>query len=167
MRRQRPRPSTAVAPKRDGEERAGLGWAAWGVVGVAFGTWLVLGAFLDGWAHTSLRVETLLTPRHAVLYSGFLATAGHTLWSYGGAAGRPAAGRIRFLPHGLALAGVVVFGVGTAADQACAGVKPNAVCSEPRASDGSSGGTSCRMPAPPAVTPCSDFVPHGEARDAP
>lgn len=39
------------------------------------GTWLVLGIFIDGYAHNHGAVETFFTPWHAVLYSGFTACA--------------------------------------------------------------------------------------------
>jgi hypothetical protein len=52
------------------EERVYLLCSAWGLTG----------AFLDQWAHrTRARLETVLTPWHAVLYSGMLAT---TVWLY-------------------------------------------------------------------------------------
>ena len=42
----------------------------------AVGMYFVGGLFLDGWAHTHGRVdETFFTPWHAVLYSGYLASA--------------------------------------------------------------------------------------------
>lgn len=38
--------------------------------------WLLIGLFLDGWAHNNLEaIETFLTPWHAMLYSGYAATA--------------------------------------------------------------------------------------------
>jgi hypothetical protein len=41
-----------------------------------FGTWLLVGLFVDGWAHTNLdSLETFFTPWHAIFYSGFGATA--------------------------------------------------------------------------------------------
>lgn len=36
-----------------------------------FGTWMVTGLFLDGWAHEANRPETFFSPWHGVLYSGF------------------------------------------------------------------------------------------------
>lgn len=36
-----------------------------------FGTWMIAGLFLDGWAHTHDKAETFFSPWHAVLYSGF------------------------------------------------------------------------------------------------
>ncbi|MBW3620020.1 MAG: hypothetical protein KY461_07230 [Actinobacteria bacterium] len=41
-----------------------------------FSTWVVLGLFLDGWAHNAGKPEDFWTPWHAVLYSGFVAGAG-------------------------------------------------------------------------------------------
>jgi hypothetical protein len=39
------------------------------------GTWLLVGLFVDGWAHTNLdTLETFFTPWHALFYSGFGAT---------------------------------------------------------------------------------------------
>src|SRR5262249_47294003 len=45
---------------------------------VIFSSWIVAGLFLDGWAHNTLRnsIETLFTPWHAVLYSGFAVAGG-------------------------------------------------------------------------------------------
>jgi hypothetical protein len=44
-----------------------------------FGTWLLIGLFVDGWARTNLEslesLETLSTPLHVDFYSGFEATA--------------------------------------------------------------------------------------------
>ena len=43
--------------------------------------WLVIGLFIDGWAHNNLEsIETFLTPWHAALYSGYLATAAWMGW---------------------------------------------------------------------------------------
>jgi hypothetical protein len=37
-----------------------------------FSTWVVVGLFVDGWAHNADKPETFWTPWHAVLYSGFV-----------------------------------------------------------------------------------------------
>ena len=51
------------------------------VTGV-LGVWLLAGLFLDGWAHnTRPRLETFVTPWHAVFYSGFLAISAWVVWS--------------------------------------------------------------------------------------
>src|ERR671932_264817 len=41
---------------------------------VTLGAWLMVGVYLDGWAHQHFVVETFFTPWHGVLYSGMLAT---------------------------------------------------------------------------------------------
>lgn len=38
-----------------------------------FGTWMVTGLFLDGWAHEASKPESFFSPWHGVLYSGFAA----------------------------------------------------------------------------------------------
>jgi len=46
------------------------------------GVWLITGLFLDGWAHnTRPKLETFITPWHAVFYSGFLAMTAWVAWS--------------------------------------------------------------------------------------
>lgn len=47
------------------------------VAGTVFSLWIVLGLFLDGWAHNAGKPEDFWTPWHAVLYSGFAAAV---LW---------------------------------------------------------------------------------------
>jgi hypothetical protein len=48
------------------------------------GLWLLTGTYVDGWAHNNLaHLETLFTPWHAILYSGFAANAawiGFLVW---------------------------------------------------------------------------------------
>src|SRR5215470_5721441 len=44
----------------------------WAVVGG--GLWMMLGAFLDAWAHQHLRIDTFFNPWHGVLYSGMAAS---------------------------------------------------------------------------------------------
>ena len=36
-----------------------------------FGSWMVIGLFLDGWAHQAQKPETFFSPWHFILYSGF------------------------------------------------------------------------------------------------
>ena len=46
-----------------------------------FATWLIVGLFVDGWAHNNLsELETFWTPWHGLFYSGFGATAGWIVW---------------------------------------------------------------------------------------
>ncbi|HEX7167150.1 MAG TPA: hypothetical protein VF230_09235 [Acidimicrobiales bacterium] len=48
---------------------------AWALAG--FGTWMIVGLFLDGWAHRESKPESFFSPWHGVLYSGFAAAV---LW---------------------------------------------------------------------------------------
>ena len=97
--------------------------STWGqdLVTVLLATWLVVGVFVDGWAHNNLAsLETFFTPWHALFYSGFLATA---LWVLrvvtrhlnARPAGQPWTAAVP-AGYGLGLAGLVVFAVGGAAD---------------------------------------------------
>ena len=76
-----------------------------------FSGWLLIGLYLDGWAHRHLRdLDTFFTPWHGVLYSGFLAAAGFlalTLFRNR----RPGDAWSRALPpgYGLSLVGVAIF----------------------------------------------------------
>jgi hypothetical protein len=51
------------------------------LVTVAVATWLMIGLFVDGWAHNNLdtSLESFFTPWHALFYSGFAACAGWLL----------------------------------------------------------------------------------------
>lgn len=83
------------------------------------GFWLMVGIFVDGWAHNHLAdtLETFFTPWHAVFYSGFLATALWTSWlgRLGYAQGQRG---LAVFPDGyeLGAAGVVVFALGGLGD---------------------------------------------------
>lgn len=82
------------------------------------GAWLVVGLFLDGWAHLNIGgPDSFFTPWHAVLYSGFAAVAAWTavvVWS----SRRPGVSLTAAIPrgYGLTVVGVGVFGVGGALD---------------------------------------------------
>ncbi len=45
-----------------------------------FGTWMICGLFLDGWAHDTDRPETFFSPWHGILYSGFAAAVVWFAW---------------------------------------------------------------------------------------
>lgn len=90
------------------------------LVTTAFGVWMVVGLFVDGWAHLNLPgLETFFTPWHGVLYSGFAAGAGWlaVLAVRGRRSGRSWS---HALPRGyrLGAAGVIIFGVGGLGDMA-------------------------------------------------
>jgi hypothetical protein len=82
--------------------------------GAFFSTWVVVGLFVDGWAHNAGKPEDFWTPWHALLYSGFLT-------------GMVTFGAVEVLRRRrglvvpgdrLALAGFGLFAVGGAADMA-------------------------------------------------
>ncbi len=53
-----------------------LGGLRFDLAAVLLSCWLIFGLYLDGWSHLNLgRIESFLTPWHAVLYSGFAAGA--------------------------------------------------------------------------------------------
>jgi hypothetical protein len=58
---------------RDGQASTSL---AFDRLMIFVSAWFIGGIFVDGWAHVNLRsLETFFTPWHALLYSGFFATA--------------------------------------------------------------------------------------------
>lgn len=46
-----------------------------------FGTWMIGGLFLDGWAHQVEKPETFFSPWHGVLYSGFIGAVAWFAWA--------------------------------------------------------------------------------------
>ena len=95
--------------------------AAWwqDLVTVLLGTWLVLGVFVDGYAHNNLRssIESFFTPWHAILYSGFTVTA---LWVMFLIVQQVRLGKtgLEAVPHGygLGMVGAFIFGLGGLGD---------------------------------------------------
>lgn len=89
------------------------------LVTVAVATWLMVGLFMDGWAHNNLdtSLESFFTPWHALFYSGFAACAGWLTWLVrrGLRQGRPGAAAVP-QGYGLGLIGLAVFAVGGAGD---------------------------------------------------
>lgn len=86
-------------------------------IAVVFGLWMIVGLFLDGWAHDNSKPESFFTPWHGVLYSGFAATAGAAVLVAlrSRTAGRPWHAT---LPrgHGLTLGALAAFALGAAGD---------------------------------------------------
>lgn len=85
-------------------------------LGVIFSLWMVIGLFLDGWAHDNNKPETFFTPWHGVLYSGFAAAAGYALYMVWRS--RDGGSILQTLPrgHGLTLLALGLFGFGAAGD---------------------------------------------------
>lgn len=99
--------------------RAQLGWRD-NFITILMGLWLMIGLFVDGWAHNNLRsLETFFTPWHAIFYSGFLANAAWLAWliMQQFRAGRVGTDAIPLGYH-LGVIGVFIFGVGGAGDMA-------------------------------------------------
>lgn len=88
------------------------------MVTLLLGVWVMVGLFVDGWAHRNLaELETFFTPWHGLFYSGFTAYAAWIGWQVlrrqeAGRRGREAvpAG------YGPALAGIALFALGGVAD---------------------------------------------------
>jgi hypothetical protein len=81
------------------------------------GVWMIAGLFVDGWAHRNQKPETFFTPWHAILYSGFAASATWMLY-VARRHQRPGQSMRRTLPvgYGFRSLGVAVFGVGAIGD---------------------------------------------------
>jgi hypothetical protein len=111
---------TAVAAfpaKAHQQERVWLSWREHAIT-LLLAFWLMVGLFVDGWAHNNLReLETFFTPWHAVFYSGFVAVASWLIWLVwkqvrAGAVGMGA------IPQGyhIGIIGVFVFALGGVGD---------------------------------------------------
>jgi hypothetical protein len=100
-----PTPAPAVTPAEN-------------AVTVVVSTWLMVGLFIDGWAHnTRSSLETFFTPWHAVFYSGFTACAAWTAVLIARRLdGRPLSRARIPAGYGLAVVGIGVFAVGGAGD---------------------------------------------------
>lgn len=88
------------------------------MVTLLLGSWVMVGLFIDGWAHRNLsELETFFTPWHGLFYSGFVACAAWIGWQvlrrqesgHRGRAAVPAG-------YGLALVGLAVFALGGVGD---------------------------------------------------
>ena len=76
-----------------------------------FGSWMLFGLYLDGWAHSVEKPESFFTPWHLVLYSGFVAAVAYFGWrGLRGAEGGPGDRLMR--------AGLVLFIAGAVGDGA-------------------------------------------------
>lgn len=89
------------------------------LVTTLLGTWMMIGVFLDGYAHANIieQVESFFTPWHAVFYSGFLATAGWITWNVYRRVSEFNSVRDSVPPgYGYSVIGIAVFAVGGAGD---------------------------------------------------
>ena len=67
-----------------------------------FGTWMIIGLFLDGWSHQANKPETFFSPWHLLLYSGFVAAVAWFGWDGRRRGATPTPGD-RWLTAGLVL----------------------------------------------------------------
>ena len=67
-----------------------------------FGSWMLFGLFLDGWAHQAQKPETFFSPWHGILYSGFVAAVAWFAWD-GWRSGSAGAASDRWMTIGLVL----------------------------------------------------------------
>ncbi len=81
------------------------------------GVWMIAGLFLDGWAHRNQKPETFFSPWHAILYSGFFASALWMLYVIRRQQ-QPGVSWRTTMPvgYGFRAAGVGIFGAGAVAD---------------------------------------------------
>src|SRR5437016_1110388 len=71
---------TAVGAERESADAHADPSRAQAIAIVVFGSWMIIGLFLDGWSHNHQKPETFFTPWHAVLYSGFGAAVAWGAW---------------------------------------------------------------------------------------
>jgi hypothetical protein len=103
-----------------GDRSAGRPTTSWrdDLITALFSAWLLLGLFIDGWAHNNLdELESFFTPWHAVLYSGFVVTAAWTLWLVVRGMRQRLTGHVAVpVGYGPGLLGVGLFAAGGIAD---------------------------------------------------
>lgn len=109
-------PMRTAAPEVSGRSRRRLTWSEC-LVSDLFGAWVIFGLFIDGWSHNHQRPETIFTPWHAILYSGFLMSAWWAL-RLARRDRRPGESMWRSAPvgHSLVLVGIIVFAIGGTSD---------------------------------------------------
>ncbi|HUR78515.1 MAG TPA: hypothetical protein VMZ22_11245 [Acidimicrobiales bacterium] len=97
--------TVTATPTRSGREEAAI---------AVFGTWMICGLFLDGWAHETDRPETFFSPWHGILYSGFVAAL---VWFSWDGWRQKRAGQVTSGPTDRAVTvGLIVFIIGAVGD---------------------------------------------------
>lgn len=110
--------ASVVGPRPTALQRRRLPWRE-EMITCLLGTWLLAGLHLDGWAHRNTDLhDSITTPWHAVLYSGWAALATWILWlvlreQKQGKKGLAAIPR----GYGMGVLGLISFAVGGAFDQ--------------------------------------------------
>lgn len=109
---------TEQVPRPPALQRRRLPWGQ-EMVTCLLGTWLLAGLHLDGWAHRNIDLQdSITTPWHAVLYSGWAGLAGWIVWLIN-REHREGKRGLAAIPRGYAmgLAGVISFAIGGTTDQ--------------------------------------------------
>lgn len=109
--------ATTASARQRAPERVRLSPRA-DAVTLALSFWLIIGLFVDGWAHNNLlELETFFTPWHALFYSGFTACAAWIGWQVIRAQESGRRG-LAAVPVGyeLGVAGIVLFALGGVGD---------------------------------------------------
>jgi hypothetical protein len=90
------------------------------LVTILLGLWLIVGVFIDGWAHGHLdsTLETFFTPWHAILYSGYIASALWLVWLIYRNLKKGHVGLRNAIPngYGLGFIGTIIFAIGGVLD---------------------------------------------------
>lgn len=82
-------------------------------------TWLIMGLYMDGWAHSNqTTLDSIATPWHALFYGSFMTLSGWMLWHlrFHHDAGHRGLAAIP-VGYGGGLAGLVIFTIGGVGDQ--------------------------------------------------
>lgn len=107
-----------MGPRPNALERRRLPWRD-EMVTCLLGTWLLTGLHLDGWAHRNVDLkDSIATPWHFVLYSGWAALASWIFWLITRERQQGKQG-LAAIPRGYAMGvvGIASFAVGGAGDQ--------------------------------------------------
>ena len=110
-------PGEALRQARD-PSRPRMSWRQ-DLVTCMFATWLIQGLTMDAWAHTNqTKLETVVTPWHALFYGGFVVTAAWICWQIhlNFKAGRSGLGAVP-VGYGVALIGMGLFFLSGVGDQ--------------------------------------------------
>jgi Tol biopolymer transport system component len=112
--------SQALTPAASGlsEKTRPIGGLRFDWIAVFFACWLIVGLYIDGWAHAHGKADTtFFTPWHAILYSGFALSALVLMATM--VINRARTGSwVRAMPsgYGAALLGVAIFALGGVGD---------------------------------------------------
>jgi len=111
-------PAAATRALANDHHRPMLNWHQ-DVITCLLSTWLMMGLFMDAWAHTNqTKLDSIATPWHGLFYGSFLVLSAWIMWhlkfhhvnGHRGLAAIPTG-------YGGAVAGMLIFGIGGVGDQ--------------------------------------------------